>query len=290
MDRRGALLAMISVAGLPLLPATETRSDVPGSPGSVASREGFLRQTARIDERPLIERFTFDTFIPGAPNDLARKLAIQIADRSPSPDLFWISGELGMGKTHLMHAITNRMRAQERRLRVSYFHMHEYLDMCRGGTWTDFHALERTQMVPDVVLVDSLSQPQASPALQDELLEWLRLVMRAGAHAVVSDIPEPDRSGRLGRAVAASAGSFVTAKLDKPDLELFEEIARATARAHGVDLAEEVMVVIAQEAVLESVREIESAVIKLAAYARFSGFEITPATARKVLADSIKVR
>ena len=239
---------------------------------------------------PLNDRYTFDRFVVGNNNQLAAATAHAVAEapaRMYNP--LFIYGGVGLGKTHLMHAIGHRM-AEANPRQILYVtceqFTNELVTSIQGGTTAEFR---RRYRQADLLLVDDVQFLEGKERTQEEFFHTFNALYEAGRQIVLtSDRPPSEIPGLEARLVSRFQWGMV-ADIEPPDLEHRIAILREKAALDHLEmtLPEEVIRFIAEN-VRSSVRELEGSIIKLLAYASLKHQEITIELAREALRDKLR--
>jgi chromosomal replication initiator protein len=239
---------------------------------------------ARSSQPSLNDRYTFERFVVGTNNQLATAAAGAAADRPGrlyNPLVFY--GGVGLGKTHLMHAIGHRVLRNRPDARVAYVSseqfMNEMITAIQRGNTAQFRARYR-QM--DVLLVDDVQFLKGKESTQDEFFHTFNALYDSHRQIVLTgDRPPQEMEGVEERLVSRFEWGLAV-DLRPPDLETRIAILRRKAEDEGLMLEPDVIECIAH-ACTTSVRELEGAVIKLLAVSSVWNTDITPDFARRVL-------
>lgn len=298
-SRYGAVLSASSeqVFGRPLrivFQATEAvpedrvaqRATVP-VPSSLPAVAAPMVSTPRNDTTPtspLNERYTFDRFVVGANNQLAAAACNAIADapaRIYNP--LFIYGGVGLGKTHLMHAIGHALLAREGYRRVAYITSERFTNdliaSIQEGRMSEFR---RRYREIDLLLIDDVQFLGEKERTQEEFFHTFNALYDAQRQIVVtSDRPPKEIPGLEERLVSRFEWGLVT-DIKPPDLETRVAILRKKAQEDQLVLDDEILDFIARNC-RSSVRELEGATIKLLAYSSLTRREITVELAREAL-------
>ena len=255
---------------------------------------------ARPEERmdaPLDQRFTFDSFIVGKPNEFAYACARRVAEKPASQGFnpLFLYGGVGLGKTHLMHAIawelTNPTQAageNRKPVTVAYMSaekfMYRFIAAIRARSTMEFK--EQLRSV-DVLMVDDLQFLIGKDATQEEFFHTFNALVDAGKQIVVSSDKSPsDLSGQEDR-VRTRLGCGMVADLHATTFELRMSILEAKAARAGVPVPPKVMEFLAHK-ITTNVRELEGALNRLIAHANLFGRSVTLETTQEVLHDILK--
>jgi chromosomal replication initiator protein len=294
-------LAFRAPAGLPGSPPPPVQVTPPGPDGAGSSRgQDPPRGRAPHDAHPpperrapdldaprranLNERYTFDRFVVGNNNQLAAAASHAVAERpARTYNPLFLYGGVGLGKTHLMHAVGHQLLGRDPSRRVAYVtseqFMNEMVGAIQTGTTPDFR--RRFRQI-DLLLVDDVHFLQQKEGTQEEFFHTFNALYDAGKQIILtSDRPPKDLAGLEARLVSRFEWGLV-ADLKPPDYETRVAILRKKAADDDLVLDDEIMDYIARSCT-SSVRELEGAVIKLLAYSSLRKQEITVDMARSAL-------
>ena len=264
-----------------------------------AARPLNARTDERAEAKPEIAaaldpRFTFESFIVGKPNEFAYACARRVAERPASAGFnpLFLYGGVGLGKTHLMHAIACEMvetgAAQGRPVSVAYMSaekfMYRFIAAIRSQSTMEFK--EQLRSV-DVLMVDDLQFLIGKDNTQEEFFHTFNALVDAGKQIVVSsDKPPSDLSGLEDR-LRTRLNCGMVADLHATTFELRISILEAKAAAAGVEVPSKVLEFLAHK-ITSNVRELEGALNRLIAHANLFGRPVTLETAQEVLHDVLK--
>jgi chromosomal replication initiator protein len=248
---------------------------------------------ARVEDTPapwtvLNPRYTFDRFVIGASNRFAHAAALSVAEypaRSYNP--LFIYGPAGLGKTHLLHAIGNYLRDVHRMTRVRYVStetlMNEFVDAIRTNTGNAFRRRYREEV--DVLLVDDIQFLERAKQLQEEFFHTFNSLHGAGNQIVLSSDRPPKQIQHLEDRLRTRFEWGLITDVQPPEFETRLAILRMKADAEQITgIPPEVLSFIAGN-IVDNVRELEGALIRVAAYSSLHGVRLSEEVARQVLAD-----
>ncbi|HEX6924007.1 MAG TPA: chromosomal replication initiator protein DnaA [Longimicrobiaceae bacterium] len=239
---------------------------------------------------PLNERYTFDRFVVGNNNQLAAATAHAVAEapaRMYNP--LFLYGGVGLGKTHLMHAIGHAIAAKSPEKRVVYISSerftNELVNAIQEGTMAEFR---RAYRQIDLLLVDDIQFLEGKERTQEEFFHTFNALYDAQRQIVLTSDRPPKEIGLEDRLISRFEWGMV-ADIKPPDFETRVAILRNRVEEDGLEISsmEEVLEFIARHCT-SSVREIEGAVIKLLAYSSLTRREITLDLAREVLGGVLR--
>ena len=230
-----------------------------------------------------------DDFVMGTCNRLAHAAALEVVQSSGTTfNPLVIHGGVGMGKTHLLEAIGQAMRARHPGLKLiqttAEAFTNSFLDAMRTGTLTAFRSRFRGA---EALIVDDVHFLAAKRATQDEFLHTFNALSAAGVPIVMAADQHPRKIARLTDELATRFLGGMVVKLDAPDLATRRAILKAKAKARGVDVPDAVLGYVAEH-LRASVRELEGALHSLIAHALLTGKRLDLALARTALRDTIR--
>ncbi len=293
------------LGGRPTQPrASESRASEPriGEPRIGEPRIGESRatETRVADPRgdwaaPLDPRFTFDTFVVGKPNEFAYACARRVAERPASPGFnpLFLYGGVGLGKTHLMHAVAWAIRehgAAEGRQPPSVAYMsaekfmYRFIAALRSQSTMEFKESLRSV---DVLLIDDLQFLIGKDNTQEEFFHTFNALIDAGKQIVVSADKSPSDLSGIEDRLRTRLGCGMVADLHATTYELRISILQAKAQTQGVPVPAKVMEFLAHK-ITSNVRELEGALNRLVAHANLFGRPVTLEGAQEVLHDILR--
>ncbi len=237
----------------------------------------------------LISSFTFENLIVGKANDLARAASIQVANNPGgiTYNPMFIYGGAGLGKTHLIHAIGNRILESHPGKVVRYVHTEDYYsDVVRAYQTKSFDAFKRYYRSLDVLLLDDVQFFNGKNRTQEEFFFVFNALIETKKQIVIScDTYPKDISGLEDRLITRFDWGL-TVQIEPPEIEMRVAILKKKAEIEGIELNDEVAFYIAKH-LRSNVRELEGALKKVLAYASFHGRAIDMDLAKESLKDLI---
>ena len=229
-------------------------------------------------------RYTFDTFIVGSSNQFAHAACRAVAEApSRSYNPLFIYGGVGLGKTHLMHAVGHYVLEHDRNLKLTYISserfMNEMINAVRYDRVLDFR--ERYRSV-DVLLVDDIQFLAGKEGTQTEFFHTFNALYDSQKQIVLSSDCPPHEIPALEERLRSRFEWGLTADIQSPDLETKVAILKRKAETEAVPLPDNVAMYIAGK-IKSNIRELEGSLIRLIAYASLTGQEITLPLAQEVL-------
>jgi chromosomal replication initiator protein len=279
-------------AAKPLEFSLQPRSSAP--PISVPSQASTAAVSAPANEEinpsrlRINPQFTFDNFVSGRANQLARAAAMQVAENpGQAYNPMFIYGGVGLGKTHLLLAIGNQIRQANPAARISYIHANDYVnDMVKAYRHRNFEDFKKHYLTLDVLLVDDIQFFAQKDRTQEEFFYVFNALIENKKQIVItSDTFPKDLSGIEDRLKSRFAWGLTVA-IEPPELEMRVAILQKKAQIDGIQLDEDVAFFIAKQ-VRSNVRELEGALKRVVAYAKFSDKPINVNLVKDALRDLI---
>jgi chromosomal replication initiator protein len=235
--------------------------------------------------------FTFETFVEGKSNQLARAAAVQVAQNPGSAyNPLFIYGGVGLGKTHLMHAIGNLIVARDPSAKVAYVHSERFVsDMVFGLRHNTIAEFKRAYRSLDALLIDDIQFFAKKDRSQEEFFHTFNALLEGQRQIVLTCDRYPKEVAGLEERLKSRFGWGLTVAIEQPELETSVAILISKAVAEGVSLPEEVAFFIAQR-IRSNVRELEGALRRVMANARFTGRAITLDFAKEALRDVLALQ
>ena len=239
---------------------------------------------------PLDPRFTFDTFVVGKPNEFAYACARRVAEKPASPGFnpLFLYGGVGLGKTHLMHAVAWAIRGGEPPRNVAYMSaekfMYRFISALRSQSTMEFKESLRSV---DVLMVDDLQFLIGKDNTQEEFFHTFNALIDAGKQIIISADKSPSDLNGLEDRLRTRLGCGMVADIHATTYELRLSILQAKAVAAAVPVPKNVHEFLAHK-ITSNVRELEGALNRLIAHANLFGRAITLESAQDVLHDLLR--
>jgi len=241
---------------------------------------------SRDNGAQLNPRYTFDSFVVGTSNQFAHAACMAVADQlAKTYNPLFIYGGVGLGKTHLLHAIGHHARQRDPRVRVSYVSSEKFtndlINAIRFDATVEFRNRYRGL---DLLLVDDIQFIAGKERTQEEFFHTFNDLYDSSKQIVISSDRVPREIPTLEERLRSRFEWGLIADIQPPDLETKAAILRKKAQAQGVRLPDEVSLFIAKH-VKSSIRELEGSLVRLAAQASFAHQEINLELAQEVLRE-----
>jgi chromosomal replication initiator protein len=230
--------------------------------------------------------FTFASFVEGKSNQLARAAANQVGEnpgRAYNP--LFIYGGVGLGKTHLMHAVGNLIRERNPAARIAYVHSERFVsEMVRALQHNTINEFKQTYRTLDALLIDDIQFFAGKTQSQEEFFHTFNALLEGQQQIILSCDRYPKEVTGLEERLKSRFGWGLTVSIEPPELETCVAILMSKAQATGSDLPEEVAFFVAKR-IRSNVRELEGALRRVLATSRFTGRPVTLDLAREALKD-----
>jgi chromosomal replication initiator protein len=278
----------------PALPLVATGTGTTASVGHETHVTPEFEHDFDSDDPPLVNialnpRYSFDTFVAGPSNQLAYAAAQAAASTHPPKyNPVFVCGGVGLGKTHLLHAIGHQIHHMRPRARLVYISgerfMNEYIHAIRTNRMHNFR--RRYREYCDVLLVDDVQFLAGKDGTQDEFFHTFNALHDSHRQIVLTADRKPYEISDIADRLRTRFAWGLLADIEPPELEVRVAILRKKAAADGIPLPDEVALYIAT-AIKSNVRELEGALIRLAAYSSLSRKDIDIHFARQTLEGSV---
>ncbi|MBS3803651.1 MAG: chromosomal replication initiator protein DnaA [Oleiphilaceae bacterium] len=234
----------------------------------------------------LNEGFTFDTFVEGKSNQLARAASMQVAENPGGAyNPLFLYGGVGLGKTHLMHAIGNEIVRRNPGAKVAYLRSERFVaDMVKALQLNAISEFKRYYRSVDALLIDDIQFFARKERSQEEFFHTFNALLEGGQQVIVTCDRFPKEIVDMEERLKSRFGWGLTVMVDPPELETRVAILMKKADQVNVRLSSEAAFFIAQK-IRSNVRELEGALRLVIANAHFTGSEITPPFIRESLKD-----
>jgi chromosomal replication initiator protein len=235
--------------------------------------------------------FTFKSFVEGKSNQLARAAASQVGENpGTSYNPLFIYGGVGLGKTHLMHAVGNAMLARNPNARVAYVHSERFVgDMVRGLQHNKISEFKRSYRSLDALLIDDIQFFAGKERSQEEFFHTFNALLEGQRQIVLTCDRYPKEVVGLEERLKSRFGWGLTVAIEPPELETSVAILMSKAEAEGVELPEQVAFFIAKR-IRSNVRELEGALRRVIANSKFTGRPINLEFAKEALRDLLALQ
>jgi chromosomal replication initiator protein len=267
-SRRPPMVAPASTSAVPAVPAR--------------------RQTLGSQLNP---NFTFENFVEGKSNQLGRAAAIQVGSNPGTAyNPLFIYGGVGLGKTHLMHAVGNLILDRDPAAKVAYVHSERFVgDMVRGLQHNTISEFKRTYRSLDALLIDDIQFFAGKERSQEEFFHTFNALLEGQRQIILTCDRYPKEVSGLEERLKSRFGWGLTVAIEPPELETSVAILMSKAAAEGHVVPEEVAFFIAKR-IRSNVRELEGALRRVIANSHFTGLPITLEFTKEALRDLLALQ
>ena len=254
-------------------------------PVSIAAPERPAREEHRLNPG-----FTFGNFVNGKANQIARAAAIQVAENPGTAyNPLFIYGGTGLGKTHLLQAIGTEVLKRNPKAKVRYIHAEQFVaDVVRAYQHKSFDSLKRYYRSLDLFLIDDVQFFVGKSRSQEEFFYTFNALFEAHKQVAITSDCFPKEMTGIEERLISRFGWGLTVAVEPPELEMRVAILLKKAENDGVRIDENVAFFIAKH-IRSNVRELEGALKRVLAYARFNNAQVNVTTAREALKDLLAV-
>ncbi|MBV8633004.1 MAG: chromosomal replication initiator protein DnaA [Burkholderiaceae bacterium] len=259
---------------------------MPASMSETLSDSNPRREQSRINTA-----LTFDSFVTGKANQLARAAAIQVANNpGVSYNPLFLYGGVGLGKTHLIHAIGNQVLADNPNVRIRYIHAEQYVrDVVTAYQRKGFDDFKRYYHSLDLLLIDDIQFFGGKNRTQEEFFYAFEALIAAKKQIIITSDTYPKEITGMDDRLISRFDSGLTVAVEPPELEMRVAILLKKAASEGVGLSDDVAFFVAKH-LRSNVRELEGALRKILAFSRFHGKDITIDVVKDALKDLLTVQ
>jgi len=303
MPANGPVRAAALLNGQAVPPSTSVRPAAALGSASNASSAGStgsapnsgprfgLHAPPASNSHKLNTALTFDTLVPGRANQMARTAALHVAG---APGVMYnplfIYGGVGLGKTHLVHAVGNALLHDRPDARVLYLHAEQFIsDVVKNYQRKTFDELKAKYHNLDLLLIDDVQFFAGKDRTQEEFFNAFEALLAKRAHIIMTSDTYPKGLVDIDERLTSRFDAGLTVAIEPPELEMRVAILIRKALAEGTEMPEDVAFFVAKN-VRANVRELEGALRKVLAYSRFSHKDINIALAREALKDLLSIQ
>ncbi|MBI3380588.1 MAG: chromosomal replication initiator protein DnaA [Aquabacterium sp.] len=277
-------------------PVAYPQNGVMGGPGVVnlpqhQASEAPHRARSQPQVMGLNPALTFDNLVPGRANQMARTAALHVAGAPGQMyNPLFIYGGVGLGKTHLMNAVGNALLADKPDARILYLHAEQFIsDVVKNYQRKTFDELKAKYHQLDLLLIDDVQFFAGKDRTQEEFFNAFEALLAKKAHIIMTSDTYPKGLANIDERLTSRFDSGLTVAIEPPELEMRVAILIKKAALEAIDMPEDVAFFVAKN-VRANVRELEGALRKVLAFAKFSHKEITIALAREALKDLLSIQ
>jgi len=263
-----------------------------GSDGVNGAAHPITAASAAMPSRSRLNpALTFDTLVPGRANQMARTAALHVAG---SPGVMYnplfIYGGVGLGKTHLIHAVGNALLADRPDARILYLHAEQFItDVVKNYQRKTFDELKAKYHSLDLLLIDDVQFFAGKERTQEEFFNAFEALLAKRAHIIMTSDTYPKGLVDIDERLTSRFDAGLTVAIEPPELEMRVAILMKKAEQEATSMPEDVAFFVAKN-VRANVRELEGALRKILAYSRFSHKDINIQLAREALKDLLSIQ
>ena len=260
-------------------------------PVAPAADNSNIIAVAPSRESTLNSSFTFDSFVTGKANQLARAAAMQVAGNpGDAYNPLFIYGGVGLGKTHLLQAIGNQLLREHPAARVRYIHAERYVsDVVKAYQHKAWDAFKQSYSSLDLLLIDDIQFFNNKSSTQEQFFYLFNALTEAKKQVIITCDTYPKEIEGIEDRLKSRFSWGLTVQIEPPETEMRVAILLAKAKQVGVALDEQVAFFIAKH-IRSNVREREGGLKRVIAYAGFHNVAITPQVAKEALRDLLAVQ
>jgi chromosomal replication initiator protein len=260
------------------------------APESSASR-GVVATKHREYNHNLSANFTFDTFVEGKSNQLPKAAAVQVANHpGDAYNPLLIYGGVGLGKTHLLHAVGNQMLAKNPAANIVYLHSERFVaDMVKALQHNAISEFKRYYRTVDALLIDDIQFFAGKERSQEEFFHTFNTLLEGQSQIILTCDRYPKEIEGLEERLKSRFGWGLTQAIEPPELETRVAILQSKAELLNVELPSEVAFFIGKR-IRSNIRELEGALRRVVANAQFTGSAITLEFAKEALHDLLALQ
>lgn len=270
------------------LPEPQLELDVGdfGRSNRIVDVEGGLRHQSNLNES-----FTFESFVQGKSNQLAMAAAQQVSENpGGSYNPLFIYGGVGLGKTHLMHAVGMEMLKKNPNARIVYLHSERFVaDMVKALQLNAINDFKRYYRSVDALLIDDIQFFAGKERSQEEFFHTFNALLEGGQQMILTSDRYPKEIAGVEDRLKSRFGWGLTVAIEPPELETRVAIVMKKAQEAGVMLPDDAAFFLAQK-IRSNVRELEGALKRVIANAHFTGNAITTAFIKESLKDLLALQ
>ncbi|WP_049871178.1 chromosomal replication initiator protein DnaA [Ramlibacter tataouinensis] len=258
----------------------------PAEPADIADDAG-----PAVFKNRLNTALTFDTLVEGTANRMARAAAMHVSG-TPGQlyNPLFIYGGVGLGKTHLVHAVGNKLLADRPSAKVLYIHAEQFVsDVVKAYQRKTFDEFKDRYHSLDLLLIDDVQFFANKDRTQEEFFNAFEALLAKKSHIVMTSDTYPKGLADIHERLVSRFDSGLTVAIEPPELEMRVAILINKARAESAEMPEEVAFFVAKN-VRSNVRELEGALRKILAYSRFNQKEVSIQLAREALRDLLSIQ
>jgi chromosomal replication initiator protein len=267
-------------------------SDATAPAAASNAHNGYAAATLPLPSRSRLNpALSFDTLVPGRANQMARTAALHVAGAPGQMyNPLFIYGGVGLGKTHLIHAVGNALLADRPDARILYLHAEQFItDVVKNYQRKTFDELKSKYHSLDLLLIDDVQFFAGKERTQEEFFNAFEALLAKRAHIIMTSDTYPKGLVDIDERLTSRFDAGLTVAIEPPELEMRVAILMKKADQEATPMPEDVAFFVAKN-VRANVRELEGALRKILAYSRFSHKDINIQLAREALKDLLSIQ
>ena len=280
-----------SAAAVASMPQGARPGQAAAVPAGAAETPDSLEGAGGVQRTRLNPALTFDTLVEGSANRMARSAALHVAARPGHLyNPLFIYGGVGLGKTHLVHAVGNQLLQERPEAKVLYIHAEQFVsDVVKSYQRRTFDDFKARYHGLDLLLIDDVQFFANKDRTQEEFFNAFEALLAKKSHIVMTSDTYPKGLANIHERLVSRFDAGLTVAIEPPELEMRVAILINKARTEGAEMPEEVAFFVAKN-VRSNVRELEGALRKILAYSRFNQKEVSIQLAREALRDLLSIQ
>ncbi|VVC76894.1 Chromosomal replication initiator protein DnaA [Aquicella siphonis] len=267
----------------------EAQAPAPAAP--INAKTAFAYTDTRTYQSNLNPNFTFDNFVEGKSNQLAKAASLQVAGNpAVAYNPLFLYGGVGLGKTHLMHAIGNQIIRDNPKARVLYLHSERFVaDMVKALQTNAMNEFKRYYRNVDALLIDDIQFFAGKDRTQEEFFHTFNALLESQQQVILTCDRYPKEINGVEERLKSRFGWGLTVAVEPPELETRVAILMSKAEQTNINLPYEVAFFVAKR-IRSNVRELEGALKRIIANAHFTGKAITLEFVKEALRDLLALQ
>lgn len=269
----------------------EMSSTIPFSAEPLHTPTLKSKEEERVNHARLNQDWTFEAFVPGKANQLARAAALQVSENPGSGyNPLFLYGGVGLGKSHLIHAIGNSLHQRLPTAKIRYIHAETYVsDVVKAYQRKSFDEFKKYYHSLDLLLIDDIQFFAGKSRTQEEFFYAFEALIAAKKQLIITSDTYPTELGGIDQRLVSRFGSGLTVAIEPPELEMRVAILLRKAETEQLALDEDVAFFIARQ-LRSNVRELEGALRKIVAYCQFHQTIPTLEHVKEALRDLLSIQ
>ncbi|HTM63877.1 MAG TPA: chromosomal replication initiator protein DnaA [Gammaproteobacteria bacterium] len=269
----------------------QSNSEPAATPSQIPVKKGAFSYTDTIYQSNLNPNFTFENFVEGKSNQLAKAASLQVAENpAVAYNPLYLYGGVGLGKTHLLHAIGNQIIQNNPKAKVLYLHSERFVaDMVKALQTNSMNEFKRYYRTVDALLIDDIQFFAGKDRSQEEFFHTFNSLLESQQQVILTCDRYPKEINGVEERLKSRFGWGLTVSVEPPELETRVAILMSKAESTNIILPYEVAFFVAKR-IRSNVRELEGALKRIIANAHFTGKAITLDFVKEALRDLLALQ